>query len=119
MFAGGAIVRRGDFILLRMSALDPRLVLQMIVWCIPEEYDLAEIVPPVWWPRGTRGKMSTPDSRGLRGGANGGMLCNTSASLFESLQPGLIQNLHSPLIYDPEKRTPRPCGPGRSMKALM
>jgi hypothetical protein len=104
MFAVGAIVRRGDFIVLRMSALDPLLVLQTNVGGIPEEYDLAEIMPRGWRPPRTRGKTSTPDFRALEGGANGGMLCNTSASLFESLQPGLIQNLHSPLIYDPKKK---------------
>lgn len=81
--------------LLRSSALDPLLVMQTSVWGIPEEYDLAEIVPRGWWAPGIRLKTPTPDFPGFDGGANGGMLCNISTSLFESLQSGLIQNLHS------------------------
>ena len=81
--------------LLRSSALDPLLVMQTSVWGIPEEYDLAEMVPRRWWAPGTRLKTPTPDFPGFEREANGGMLCNISTSLFESLQPGLIQNLHS------------------------
>jgi hypothetical protein len=87
MFAFDAIAR-GDFMLLRSSALGPLLVLQTNVWGIPEEYDLAETVPRRWWPPRTRRKTSILDFLGLEVGANGGMLCNISASLFESLQPG-------------------------------
>jgi hypothetical protein len=105
MFAFDAIAR-GDFMLLRSSALDPLLMVQTSVWGIPEEYDLAEIVPRGWRAPGTRGKTSTPNFPALDRGANGGMLCNTSASLFESLQPGLIQNLHLPLITALKKSAP-------------
>jgi len=106
MFAVGAIVPRGDCILLRSSALDQLLMVQTSVLAIPEEYDLAEIVPRGWWPPGTRRKPSTPDFPGLDGGANGGMLCNISTSLFESLQPGQTQDLHSQLIAALKKSAP-------------
>jgi hypothetical protein len=106
MFALGAIVRGGDFMLLRSSALDPLLVMQTSVWGIPEEYDLAEMVPRGWWVPGTRLKTPTPDFPGFERGANGGMLCNISTSLFESLQSGLIQNLHSELVAALKKSAP-------------
>jgi hypothetical protein len=92
--------------LLRSSALDPLLMMQTSVWGIPEEYDLAETVPRRWRPPRTRRKTSTLDFPRLEGGAKGGMLCNISALLFESLQPGLIQNLHSQLTPALKKDRP-------------
>ena len=92
--------------LLRSSALHPVLLMQTSAWGIPEEYDLAEIVPRRWWPPRTRRKTSALDFPGPEEGANGGMLCNISALLFESLQPGLIQNLHSKLVPPLKKIAP-------------